>query len=185
MTETLGDRTALPATSADVPAPRGNPAWLDRLVARVTRTEATHETLRARNARAADLFRERRHDEAAREFGETLELCRDLLGDDHADTLVTMGNLAAAHVAGGRPGQAVPLLERAVADRARLRGATHPATLDARHGLGVALRDAGDAQAACTVLRSTLADRTVALGPTHPDTVGTHQALATADARAR
>lgn len=185
MTETLGDR-ATTTGPAVVPAPRGQATWLNRLVSRVTaRPGATHGTLRERNDRAAELFREGRLLEATREFTETHALCRDLLGEDHPDTLVALGNLAAALVGAGHPGRAVPLLERAVADRARLLGPVHPATLDARHGLGVALRDAGDAAAACHVLRSTLADRTTTLGPTHPDTVGTHEALSQADAAHR
>lgn len=185
MTETLSDRstTAGPLADPAVPAQRGHAAWLERLVARVTMGSAvSHETLRSRNDLAASSFRDGRLADAEREFSLTLALCRSLLGEDHADTLVAVGNLAAAHIAAGHPGPAIPLLERAVADRARHRGPDHPATLDARHGLGVALLDAGDALAAGHVLRSTLADRGRILGPDHPDTDGTRGVLARADA---
>ena len=56
-------------------------------------------------------------------------------GADHPDTLTTRNNLAMAYRAAGRTAEAIPLLERTVADFERVRGADHPDTKAAREGL--------------------------------------------------
>jgi hypothetical protein len=51
-------------------------------------------------------------------------------------------NLADAYRSAGRLDEAIPLLERTVADHERLLGADHPATLTARNNLADAYQSA-------------------------------------------
>ena len=65
------------------------------------------------------------------------------MGEDHTDTLIAANNLASAYRAGGRVTEAIPLLERTLADAKRVQGDDHPKTLNFRNNLAGAYRDAG------------------------------------------
>ena len=58
----------------------------------------------------------------------------------------------------GRLGEAIPLLERTLADRERVLGADHPDTLASRHNLADAYVSAGRLGEAIPLLERTLAD---------------------------
>ena len=64
-----------------------------------------------------------------------------MLGDDHQDTLRwrntlrSRNNLAMSYRAAGRTAEAIPLLERTLADCERALGANHPDTKAARENL--------------------------------------------------
>ena len=58
-----------------------------------------------------------------------------MLGADHPDTLTSRNNLAAAYESAGRLEEAIPLLERTLADAERVLGADHPQTLTSRNNL--------------------------------------------------
>ncbi len=75
-----------------------------------------------------------------------------ILGADHPDTLQLMQRLATAYLAAGRPEQAVPAFQRALADSARALGPQHPAITGLRIDLGRALVAAGEPRDAVTVL---------------------------------
>ena len=66
-----------------------------------------------------------------------------LLGPDHADTLGSRNNLAAAYQAAGRLAEAVVLFEQVLAARERLLGPDHADTLGSRNNLAVAYQAAG------------------------------------------
>jgi tetratricopeptide (TPR) repeat protein len=76
-----------------------------------------------------------------------------ILGPGHPDTLQLMQRLAMAYLAAGRPDQAVPTFQRALADSARALGPEHPAIAGLRIDLGRALVAAGEPRDAVTVLR--------------------------------
>lgn len=76
-----------------------------------------------------------------------------VLGPDHPDTLQRVQQLAMAYLAAGRPDQAVPTFQRALADSARVLGPEHPAIAGLRIELGRALMAAGAPRDAVTVLR--------------------------------
>jgi tetratricopeptide (TPR) repeat protein len=79
---------------------------------------------------------------------------------------------AATHRRGqGQLDQAIALFERALADRERVRGPDHPATLATRNNLGLAYRDAGRLDQAIALHERTLADYERVLGPDHPATL--------------
>jgi tetratricopeptide (TPR) repeat protein len=102
------------------------------------------------------------------------------LGADHPDTLAAWSNLALACQDAGRPGEAVPLHERALAGRERVLGAGHPDTLASRSNLALACQDAGRAAEAVPLFEQVLAGREWVLGADHPDTLAARGNLAVA-----
>jgi hypothetical protein len=56
-------------------------------------------------------------------------------GTDHPDTLIARNNVAMAYRDAGRSVEAIPLLERALADCERVLGANHPNTKVVRENL--------------------------------------------------
>jgi tetratricopeptide (TPR) repeat protein len=70
----------------------------------------------------------------------------------------------------GRTAEAIPLLERMLADCERLLGAEHPNTLLSRNNLAAAYWDAGRTAEAIPLLERTLADSERLLGADHPNT---------------
>jgi len=58
-----------------------------------------------------------------------------MLGEDHKDTLRSRNNLAMSYQAAGRTAEAIPLLERTLANCVRVLGADHPDTNAVRENL--------------------------------------------------
>lgn len=75
--------------------------------------------------------------------------------------------------------QAQPLLERAAADRLRLLGAEHPATLAAQHDLAVVYLRQGQFEKSQPLIRRTYLARERVLGRNHPDTIASLDQYAT------
>ena len=122
---------------------------------------------------------------------DTLPCRRRDLGEDHAGTLADDAGLAftlgltalpkATHLgnrAAGRTAEAIPLLERTLADCERVRGTDHPATLTTRNNLAMAYRAAGRTAEAIPLLERTLADCERVRGADHPDTKAAREGLA-------
>jgi len=61
-----------------------------------------------------------------------------VLGQDHPDTLGSRSLQAAAYLAAGDPGRAIPLFEQTVADSVRVLGQDHPLTKIVRDELAAA-----------------------------------------------
>ena len=83
-------------------------------------------------------------------------------------------------LAAGRLEQAIPLLERTLADCERILGPDHPDTLASRNNLAAAYQAAGRLEQAIALYERTLADRERVLGPDHPDTLTSRNNLAAA-----
>jgi len=62
------------------------------------------------------------------------------VGAGHPDTLTSRNNLAIAYRAAGRTADAIPLLQRTLADFERLVGADHPSTKVVRANLAALTR---------------------------------------------
>ena len=77
-----------------------------------------------------------------------------------------------------RMAEAIPLLERTLADSERVLGARHPDTLTTRNNLAMAYRAAGRTTEAIPLLERTLADSERVLGADHPDTNAAREDLA-------
>ncbi|MFJ8930048.1 tetratricopeptide repeat protein [Streptomyces sp. NPDC102364] len=128
-------------------------------------------TLAACGELAHAYYRERSYVEA---FGLQEKLLAGVVrlvgADDHV-TVSTLANLASIWFAGwladGRPEQAVPLYELAVAERRRVSGADDPGTLSARNDLATAYLTSGRAERAAADFEHTLADCLRVLGEGH------------------
>ena len=91
-----------------------------------------------------------------------------MLGPDHPETLRSGSNLAVAYNRARRPAQAIPLLEKNLADRERVQGPDHPDTLISSNNLALGYIIAGRPAQAIPLFEKTLADCERALGPEHP-----------------
>ncbi|GMV26513.1 MAG: hypothetical protein AMXMBFR58_25440 [Phycisphaerae bacterium] len=102
-----------------------------------------------------------------------LDLRRSVLGEDHPDTLVSLGALGRVISTRGRHEEAVSILEDVRARQAAVLGSDHPATLAVGTSLGGAYRRQGNLDAAHRVWSETLAAQRRLLGDDHPDTLRT------------
>jgi len=96
---------------------------------------------------------------------------RDLLGEDHAETLRAMEGLAGLHESLGRFEDAEPLYLRLLESRRRNRGGEHPDTLTSLAGLAGMYVDGGFPEKAEPLYREVLETRRAVLGDDHPDTL--------------
>ncbi len=103
-----------------------------------------------------------------------------LLGPDHPDTLNSRNSLAAAYLAAGRVGEAIPLLEQALVVRQRMLGPDDPGTLTSQNNLASAYQDAGRTAEAIRLYELNLEVRERLLGPDHPSTLNSRGNLAAA-----
>ncbi len=107
-----------------------------------------------------------------------LALRRENLGDEHPDTLRSVGNLGVLWGELRRDEQAEALLREALESLRDLHGGDHPETLLALHRLGSFLIRRHAAEAADPYLREALQGRARALGPDARQTLATAAELA-------
>ena len=106
-----------------------------------------------------------------------------LLGPGHPDTLNSRNSLAAAYLAAGRIGDAIPLFEQTLAVLQRQLGPDHPDhpdTLILQNNLAAAYQDAGRVAEAIQLYEQNLAVRERLPGPDHPSTLNSRGNLAAA-----
>jgi tetratricopeptide (TPR) repeat protein len=108
---------------------------------------------------------------AAAYWFELAETSERILGPGHPDTVQLVQRLAEAYLAAGRPRQAVPAFQRALAGSTRALGPQHPATAGMRIDLGRALVAAGESRDAVTVLGDAAAAWERSHGPDDPGTL--------------
>lgn len=103
---------------------------------------------------------------------------RQLLGDEHPDTLDARRSLASLYRRARRFDDAIQQLELAVGGYRQAHGTDHPDTLDAQHRLAFAYRLADRLPDAEAAYQEVLTTRTRMLGGQHPDTLATQEHLA-------
>ncbi|WP_219518997.1 serine/threonine-protein kinase [Nonomuraea ceibae] len=157
---------------------RGRADAAVRVLQDATAALAGAERLQARANLAVALRAAGRLAEAERELSVVLPTLRQVLGDDHPDTLATRANLAAVLADDGRTDEAAAHLREIVSAAARVLGPHHPQTLTARANLAVALRAAGRLAEAERELSVVLPTLRQVLGDDHPDTLATRANLA-------
>jgi tetratricopeptide (TPR) repeat protein len=106
--------------------------------------------------------------------------CERVLGPDHPGTLECRDHLAAAFLMGGRPGEAIPLLEATLADYRRVLAHDHPDALKCRNHLAAAHQMGGRPGEAILLYEAILADCERVLGHDHLDTLKCRHNLAAA-----
>jgi tetratricopeptide (TPR) repeat protein len=120
----------------------------------------------------AELFRNKgEYDRALPLYEECLAKRKRVLGDNHPDTLISLGNLAFLFKTKGEYDRALPLYEECLAKRKRVLGKDHPDTLISLNSLAVLFQSKGDYDHALPLLEECLAKRKRVLGEDHPSTL--------------
>ncbi len=109
---------------------------------------------------------------------DVLEARRRRLGDEHPETLASMGNLALTLLAQGELGSARALQEEELKTIRRLVGHEHPDTLVSMGNLALTLQAQAELTQARPLQEHVLARRQEVLGDEHPDTLGSINNLA-------
>ena len=122
------------------------------------------------------------------EFGKAIEflirasdMCRNLQGAEHADTLAAQSGLALAYLGAGKAPQALELLEHVAGLRIKKLGADHPETLNTLNALALAYLDMGKMPEAIKRFEQVRVAQVKSLGAEHPDTLNTMHHLAGAN----
>lgn len=111
--------------------------------------------------------------EARHVHEQALSVRRRILGNEHPDTLTSMGNYALLLHLRGRVSEARKIFTEVLLMRSRTLGTDHPATTLAMSYLGMALRECGRLAAAKEMHERILDIRSRVLGPQHPSTLRT------------
>ena len=101
-----------------------------------------------------------------------------MLGPDHHETLISMGNLAEAYRVARDLDRALPLLEETYARRKATLGADHLDTVQCANSLGLAYHEANQPDKAIPLLEETLRLTRATDGANHPDSLRTMLNLA-------
>jgi tetratricopeptide (TPR) repeat protein len=103
-------------------------------------------------------------------YQKCLAKCKQVFGDSHPDTLVSLNNLALLYSSSGEYNCAVSLFQECWAQRKRTLGNDHPDTLASLNSLAVTFEVKGDYQLALPLYQECLFRRKRVLGDDHPDT---------------
>ena len=109
---------------------------------------------------------------------QAVKIYREILGDDHCDTLTTMHNLASTYRAQGRTGEAAGLQEEVLEKSRRILGDDHPDTLTTMDSLAKTYSYQGKTGEAAGLQEEVLEKERRILGDDHPDTLTTMNNLA-------
>src|SRR5262249_30264493 len=109
--------------------------------------------------------------EAQQQFERVLVLRRRVLGEQHADTLSTMNDLAEVYDHQGKYAQADQLLSKVVEVRRRTLGEENPTTLINMNNLASVYQEEGKNDQAEALFEKVLDARRRVLGEEHPDTM--------------
>ncbi|KAJ7315301.1 hypothetical protein DFH08DRAFT_942861 [Mycena albidolilacea] len=107
-----------------------------------------------------------------------LEKQKQVLGDNHPDTLCTMGNLATTYSDLGEHQKAKELKATVLEKQEQVLGDNHPDTLETMGNLASTYSDLGEDQKAKELKAAVLEKRKQVLGDNHPDTLITMGNLA-------
>ena len=108
--------------------------------------------------------------EAQPQLEKALSLRRRLLGEDHPDTLASMGDLAVLYRDESKPAQAESVLTRVLDIQRRVLGVERPETLETAHELAQVYEEEGKTAQAAPLLTETVKARRRILGEDNPDT---------------
>ena len=103
---------------------------------------------------------------------------RDILGDEHPDTLASMSNIASFLSDGGHLHEADLLARQTLEARRQLLGADHPDTLGSRFQVAGILRQLGKLEESERMLRQLLEAERRVLGEEHTNTLRTRTGVA-------
>ena len=119
-----------------------------------------------------------RYDEAEPLYKKAVQLKEKILGKEHPDTLVSIGNLALLYRSQGRYGEAEPLLKQVLQLSEKVLGKEHPNTLGAIISLALLYHSQGHYAEAEPLYKQALQLSEKALGKEHPVTLDTQTSYA-------
>ncbi len=120
---------------------------------------------------AVELYQGGQLKEAEPKFAEALRLYREILGEEHPDTLSSLNNYAFVLDALGRAAEAEPLYAEALMRKRKVLGGTHPDTLSGMNNYAAVLVALGRTTDAEPLYAEALRMRREVLGDKHPDTL--------------
>lgn len=134
-------------------------------------TAADPEQLALAHDRGVLLRHLGRFDDATAALVDVLRLRREVLGDAHPETVMTINELATVYQEQRQFAQAEPLFREALAARERLYGESHHLTRNSMSNLGLLLSLSGQLADAAVLYERTLRIETALIGERHPDTI--------------
>ena len=158
----------------------GNAYMLAMQVSRLARNNLPHEQSATLNAmiNLADIHRDRgEFQKAAALYNETLEICKQVFGNEHRYTLDLMNNLALTLTHLGELPAARALQEEVLISRSRVLGEDHPGTFAAINNLALTLAYMGELSAAQTMMEQALPVIRKIFGEQHPKTLASQENL--------
>ncbi|CAI9636435.1 unnamed protein product [Alternaria burnsii] len=108
----------------------------------------------------------------------SMEVRREVLGEDNAETLDSMGMVGLAKELGGKYKEAETIHRQTLAQSEKVLGPEHPDTLASMSNLASVLNSQGKYEEAEAMNRQTLARSEKVLGPEHPSTLTSMNNLA-------
>ncbi|KAI3035032.1 hypothetical protein CBS76997_10834 [Aspergillus niger] len=117
------------------------------------------------------LYRDGRWKEAEELGVQELEMCKQVLGPEHPDTLTSMGNLASTYWNQGRWKEAEGLEVQVMESRTQVLGPEHPDTITSMGNLASTHRNQGRWKEAEELGVQVMEVHKQVLGPEHPDTL--------------
>tara|TARA_R110002072_G_scaffold42064_13_gene118257 strand:- start:44984 stop:48424 length:3441 start_codon:yes stop_codon:yes gene_type:complete len=109
--------------------------------------------------------------QATRPFANALQIRRHELGDDHPDTLTSIGNMGSLFQDQGMFTEAESFCRKALEGRRRVLGNDHQDTLISINRMGLLLRSLGRLNEAVTYSREAMVGNQRVLGDDHPSTL--------------
>ncbi len=150
---------------------RRSEATLRHLAAQPAATQQKMAAVARSLAQAEALQEQRRFVEAEKLYQEALDIRRQVLGEQHADTATACNDLAECLGAQGKYTAAEPLHRQALSIRRQILGEEHPNTAAAYNNLAINLYFQGQTAAAEPFFRQALALFRRVHGEEHPDTI--------------
>jgi ankyrin repeat protein/tetratricopeptide (TPR) repeat protein len=127
--------------------------------------------------RANTLRTEGKLDEATRIHKEVLEAHKDVLGEEHPDTITAMCRVATTLYYQGELDAAAAMESKVLTTRKKVLGEDHADTIRAMSNLAITFRDQGKLDEAATMQIDVVKKRRKLLGEEHPDTVAVTESL--------
>ncbi|KAI9776224.1 MAG: hypothetical protein M1816_005406, partial [Peltula sp. TS41687] len=124
------------------------------------------------------LYSDGRYNEAEESFSQTLETDKRVLGVEHPDTLISMGNLALTYSKQGRWKEAEELEMQVMETRKKVLGVEHPDTLTSMNNLASSYSNQGRWKEAEELEMQVVEMRKKVQGVEHPDTLTSMNNLA-------
>ncbi len=118
------------------------------------------------------------YEKAKKLYEKALEICRELLGEEHLGAAVVYNNLALLYEKKGEYEKAEEVCKKSLSIREKLLGEDHPDTARSYHNLAVLYEEKGEYDKAEELYKKSLSILEKLLGEEHPNTANSYHNLA-------